>query len=83
MPKFICRNSECDFFDKEVIEGNARYTYVDGKIICDKAVCPSCNKVREEINATSKFEPPSYEAVGIGSTRRNWAKVYKHGATYY
>jgi hypothetical protein len=81
MPKFKCINPECLFLEQVKDEGTATYKFIEGKLRAIEAVCPSCNQEREEIIVNKTYEPPTYEAVGMNSNRRNWSKG--GNTTYY
>jgi len=76
MPKFKCKNPECLFFEVEKLEGKVTYRMIEGKIRALEAYCPSCNTEREEVVEKQEYTPPTYEAVGITSNRRNFTKTY-------
>lgn len=83
MPRFICKNPDCLFFDKEQIEGKSTYRIIDGEVKAIERFCPSCNSEREEIKGSIETEPPTYQAVGMNSNRRNWSKNTKEGLKWY
>lgn len=83
MPRFICKNPDCLFFDKEQVEGKSTYRIIDGEVKAIERFCPSCNSEREEIKGSIETEPPTYQAVGINSNRRNWSKNTKEGLKWY
>jgi hypothetical protein len=83
MPKFICRNGECPFFEEVKLEDIVTYRVRDGKVITMQAYCPSCNSYREEVKEDKVYEKPTYEAVGLNSNRRNWSKSTREGMNYY
>lgn len=83
MPRFICKNPDCLFFDKEQVEGKSTYRIIDGEVKAIERFCPSCNSEREEIKGVIEKEPPTYQAVGMNSNRRNWSKSTKEGLKWY
>lgn len=83
MPRFICKNPDCLFFDKEQVEGKSTYRIIDGEVKAIERFCPSCNSEREEIKGSIETEPPTYQAVGMNSNRRNWSKNTKEGLKWY
>lgn len=74
MPKFICKNPECLFFDKETVEGKTTFKVIDGELKAIERFCPSCNAEREEVIEPITYKA-SYDFVGLNSNRRNWSKV--------
>lgn len=81
MPKFICKNSECLFYNKEVVEAKVTYKQINDKLVAIERFCPYCNSEREEIIENFKLEPPTYEATGLKSNRRTFYKKTKNN--YY
>lgn len=83
MPKFKCKNPDCLFYDKEYVEPKITILIIDGKPKARERFCPHCNQERESLPEVTTYMPPTYEAVGIGSNRRNWSKITKESKPIY
>lgn len=83
MPKFKCKNPDCLFYDKEYLEPKITILIIDGKPKARERFCPHCNQERESLPEVTTYMPPTYEAVGIGSNRRNWSKITKESKPIY
>lgn len=62
--KFVCENPECPKFgiEEEYLENT--FKMVDGKFISNNAICPTCGKIRKEIDG--KEIPISEKNISIG-----------------
>lgn len=78
--RFICKNSECEKFNIEVIEPQVIIGFKDNKLIYDKVKCPICGEDREYVKPAME----SFKAQGImiaeqfGSVNKNWSKPVKN-----
>ena len=50
MSKFICDNADCKKFGVEDEYPSNRYVLTNGKLVSTNAPCPSCGKMRREVN---------------------------------
>lgn len=83
MPKFKCKNPDCLFYDKVYTEPRITIVIINGEAKTRERFCPHCNQERESLPEETAYMPPTYEAVGISSNRRNWSKITKESKPIY
>lgn len=62
--KYVCENTECSEYGKEVYLSSEIFKFKNGKLVGEHAECPKCRKIRREINP-SEETPLSEKNVGI------------------
>ena len=62
--KYVCKNSDCPEYGKEVYLSSETFRFRNGNLVGEHAECPTCGKLREEINP-NKDIPLSEKNISI------------------
>lgn len=54
MSYYVCKNEQCENYNKHEEIYKESFKYANGEIIGEHAICPKCGKIREYVNPASE-----------------------------